>query len=257
MTDSSVPVVLLFGGNDPVGGAGLAADIQALTARYCYPAPVVTALTVQDTLGVSRVEPVAVELVEQQARAVLNDLPVAAIKTGLLATNETVALVAKLAKEFNLPLIVDPVMKSGSGDNLADEALHDSYRQALLPVTLLVTPNTPEAQELGNADDADAQAANIIGTGCQWVLITGTHEQLPDVCHRLYSSAGLVKTIRQQRLPGEYHGSGCTLASACAAGVARQQEVQSLVVQALAYTQSTLENAFQLGKGQWLPNRMQ
>lgn len=251
------PVVLVFAGNDPVGGAGLAADIQTLTARRCYPAPVVTALTVQDTSGVSRVEPVAVEMVEQQARAVLQDLPVTAIKTGLLATNETVALVATLAREFNLPLVVDPVVKSGSGDGLADETLYDRYRQLLLPGTLLATPNSLEALELGNADDADAQAANIISTGCRWVLITGTHEQQADICHRLYSGDGLVKTIRQPRLPGEYHGSGCTLASACAAGIARQQDMQSLVVQALAYTQSTLEKAFKLGKGQRLPNRMQ
>lgn len=251
------PVVLVFAGNDPAGGAGLAADIQTLTAHRCYPAPIVTALTVQNTSGVSRVDPVGVELVEQQARKVLQDLPVAAIKTGLLATNETVALVAALVKEFDLPLIVDPVMKSGTGDNLASEALHDSYRQLLLPNALLATPNTLEARELGNADDVDTQAANIISTGCRWVLITGTHEQQPDICHRLYSSDGLVKTIRQPRLPGEYHGSGCTLASACAAGLARQQDMQSLVVQALAYTQSTLESAFQLGKGQQLPNRMQ
>ena len=251
------PVVLVFAGNDPVGGAGLAADIETLVANGCYPAPVVTAITVQDTSGVSRVEPVAVELVEQQARAVLQDLPVTAIKTGLLATNENVALVTALAKEFDLPLIVDPVMKSGTGDDLASETLHDSYRQLLLPVALLVTPNTLEARELGNTDDTETQVVNIINTGCQWVLITGTHEQQPDICHRLYSSDGLVKTIRQPRLRGEYHGSGCTLASACAAGIARQQEMQSLVVQALAYTQATLESAFQLGKVQQLPNRMQ
>lgn len=261
MTDHTAPVVLLFGGNDPVGGAGLAADIETLTAQGCYAAPVVTALTVQNTTGVTRVEAVATELVEQQARAVLNDLPVTAIKTGLLAAPETVELVAKLSGEYDLPLIVDPVTTSGSGHALAVESLTNTYIESLLPKTLLLTPNTLEARDLADpdisnhSDDADAWAKSILSTGCQWVLITGTHEDLPDIRHRLYSQNGLVKTVRQPRLAGDYHGSGCTLASACAAGVAHGLDMETVVINGLAYTQGSLESALHLGKGQWLPNR--
>jgi len=242
------PVVLVFAGNDPSGGAGLAADIQALTANGCYPAPVVTALTVQDTTGVARVEPVTPELVEQQARAVLNDLPVAAIKTGLLASTAIVFVVARLAREFSLPVIVDPVLKSGGGEVMTDTNIIDAYLGHLLPLATLATPNTLEADALDRE--------RIFASGCQWLLITGGHEDGETIKHQLINKDGQVKVFEQPRLPGEYHGSGCTLASACAAGIARGLPVDQAVAEALRYTQQTIETAFTLGKGQQLPNRL-
>lgn len=242
------PVVLVFAGNDPSGGAGIAADIQALTANGCYPAPVVTALTVQDTAGVARVDAVDPGLVEQQARAVLNDLSVAAIKTGLLVSTAIVSVVAQLAREFSLPVIVDPVLKSGGGKLMTDSDIVDAYLEKLLPLATLATPNTLEADTLDRE--------RILAGGCQWLLITGGHEDGDVIRHQLLNKNGLVKDFEQTRLPGEYHGSGCTLTSACTGGVARGLPVEQAVTEALGYTQQTLETAFALGKGQRLPNRL-
>lgn len=256
MNEQRVPVVLVLAGLDPSGGAGLAADIETLTAHGCQAAPVATALTVQDTTGVHAVSAVEAGLVEQQARAVIDDMPVAAIKTGLLATADNIEVAARLARETGAPLIVDPVWASGSGTPLSAEPLDRLYLQSLLPVTMLATPNTIEAAALGRADTIDGQAKRILDSGCQWVLITGTHEAGADIVHRLYHEDRLHKTFRQPRLRGDYHGSGCTLAAACAAGIAHGLAMDTLVTKALAYTQATLESALQPGRGQWLPNRL-
>lgn len=241
-------MVLVFAGNDPSGGAGLAADIQALTANGCHPAPVVTAITVQDTTGVTRAEPVDIEFVRQQARAVLNDLSVSVIKTGLLMNAGIVRCVADLAKEHSIPLVVDPVMQSGGGQAMADDDVLDAYLHELLPGTMLCTPNTLETTALG-------QAA-ILSSGCEWTLVTGGHDAGDRIEHQLYQGEAPVRAFEQPRLPGEFHGTGCTLASACAAGIANGQPVELAVAGALEYTARAVEIAFAPGKGQLLPNRL-
>jgi hydroxymethylpyrimidine/phosphomethylpyrimidine kinase len=256
VNESSAPVVLVLAGLDPSGGAGLAADIETLTAHGCIAAPVATAITAQNTMGVLTVSEVDTVLVEQQARAVMEDMPIAAIKTGLLASRENVELAARLTNELGVPLVVDPVFASGSGKILTSTPLDRVYLQSLLPVCTLATPNTLEAAELGHADDIDGQAKRILESGCEWLLVTGSHEPTADITHRLYYAGRLYKTFRQPRLVGDYHGSGCTLASACAAGLAHGLTMDLLVTKALAYTQATLENALKPGKGQWLPNRL-
>jgi len=256
MPEFSPPVVLVLAGLDPTGGAGLTADIQTLAMQGCHAAPVVTALTVQDTVGVHSVQAVDTALVEQQARTVINDMPIAAIKTGMLASSGIVELVAQLVRDTGAPLIVDPVFASGSGTILSDEPLDRAYMRSLLPLCRLATPNTLEAALLGRADDIDEQAQAILATGCQWLLVTGTHEPGADITHRLYHGSMLKKSFRQPRLPGEYHGSGCTLASACAAGVAHGLDMETVTTKALAFTQAALESAFTPGSGQSLPNRL-
>jgi len=256
MGKPTAPVVLVLAGLDPSGGAGLAADIETLTAHGCVAAPVATAITVQNTRGVLSVNEVESALVERQVRAVIEDMPIAAIKTGLLASQANVELAAKLGRETGAPLIVDPVFASGGGKMLSDKPLDRAYLEHLLPVCTLATPNTMEAAELGHVDSIDDQAKRLMQSGCEWVLVTGTHESSPDIVHRLFHDNGLYKTFRQPRLPGEYHGSGCTLASACAAGIAHGLSMDVVVTKALAYTQATLENALKPGQGQWLPNRL-
>jgi len=256
MSNTNAPVVLVLAGLDPSGGAGLAADIETLTAHGCIAAPVVTAITVQNTKGVMSVSAVDTALVEQQARAVIEDMPIAAIKTGLLATQANVELAARLVRETGANLVVDPVFASGGGKLLSSKPLDRAYLQSLLPVCTLATPNTLEASELGHADDIDSQAKRILDSGCEWLLVTGTHEPTADITHRLYYAGKLYKTFRQPRLAGDYHGSGCTLASACAAGIAHGLAMDVVVTKALAYTQATLEGALNPGHGQWLPNRL-
>ncbi|MGW8247598.1 MAG: bifunctional hydroxymethylpyrimidine kinase/phosphomethylpyrimidine kinase [Acidiferrobacterales bacterium] len=256
MNKMKAPVVLVLAGLDPSGGAGLAADIETLTAQGCIAAPVATALTVQNTTGVTSVSEVETALVEQQARAVIEDMPIAAIKTGLLASQANVELAARLVRETGAPLVVDPVFASGGGKLLSGKPLDRVYLQTLLPLCTLATPNTLEATVLGHADDIDGQAKRILASGCEWLLVTGTHEPTTDITHRLYYAGRLHKTFHQPRLPGDYHGSGCTLASACAAGIAHGLTMDVVITKALAYTQATLENALKPGQGQWLPNRL-
>lgn len=258
MTRRAPPVVLVFGGTDPTSGAGIVADALALAALGCHPATVATAVTAQDTAGIKQFAAVDAELVIAQARAVLEDMPVAAIKTGMLGTRTIVSVVASILDDYPaIPLIVDPVQVSGRGDALADEPLDDALRALLLPRARLVTPNTLEARVLApGADTLDACAQALMALGCDYVLITGTHDPTPRVVHRLYSNHRLIDSFTFERLPQNYHGSGCTLASACAAGLAHGLEPVNACAQALTYTWHTLKHGYRPGMGQVIPDRL-
>jgi hydroxymethylpyrimidine/phosphomethylpyrimidine kinase len=261
-TSPSLPQVLVFAASDPSGGAGIQADILTLASLGCHPLTALTALTVQDTVGVQSVHPVSAELLEQQARTVLEDMPVAAFKIGVLGSVENVLAVAEIVSDYpETPLIFDPVLASGRGDELSGEEIISAIREVLLPQTTLLTPNAPEARRLAeNADDEgepsiDVCAQRLIAMGAQYVLITGTHESTPGVVNTLYGAAGVIRRDRWERLPGSYHGSGCTLASAIAGCIAGGASIEDAVRDAQDYTWQTLANAFRGGMGQLIPDR--
>lgn len=231
--------------------------MQTLAALGCHPAPVVTALTIQDTAGVRWFEPVAPALVVEQARAVLEDMPIAAIKVGMLAGADTLIAVSGITRRYQrIPLIVDPVLASGRGDPLSTTPICAALRDHLLPQALIVTPNSEEARLLApDADTLDACAQELLSLGVQYALITGTHEATPEVCNYLYTNHRLLESYRWPRLPGSYHGSGCTLASACAAAIAHGADPVAAVAQAQSFTWSALKHGWALGRGQLLPNR--
>ncbi|MBI3574609.1 MAG: hydroxymethylpyrimidine/phosphomethylpyrimidine kinase [Gammaproteobacteria bacterium] len=251
------PVVLVFGGTDPTGGAGVQADVLTLAVLGCHPAAVVTAVTAQDTAGLKEFALVEPELVVAQARAILEDMPVAAIKTGMLGSRAVVSAVANILDDYpNIPLVVDPVQASGRGDALADESLDEALRTRLLPRTRLLTPNSLEARALApGADSLDACAQELMALGCDYVLLTGTHEPTSRVENRLYGNRRLIDRFVFERLPGNYHGSGCTLASACAASLAHGLEPANAVAQALRYTWHALKHGYRVGMGQLVPDR--
>jgi len=253
-----LPVVLAFGGSDPTGGAGLAADVLTLASMGCHAAMVVTAVTAQDTARIKAFTPVDTALLIEQARAVLEDMPVAAFKTGMLGNVANVAAVASIVNDYpDIPLVVDPVQTSGRGDALADEPLDDALRSLLLPRTTLLTPNSIEARALApKADSLDACAQELMNLGCHYVLITGTHEPTPKVMHRLYGNRRRLEDYTFERLHGDFHGSGCTLASACAATLAHGLEMPSAVDEALQYAWECLNFAQPLGMGQAIPDRL-
>lgn len=253
------PVVLVFGGSDPTAGAGLAADILTLASLGCHPAPVVTAVTAQDTTGVKQYLPMPTELVIAQARAVLEDMPVAAFKTGMLCSAAIVSAVASIADDYpNIPLVVDPVQASGhTHQPLSEEPLDEALRVMLLPRALLATPNSEEAKRLApGADTLDACAQELLSLGCEYILITGTHEATPQVMNRLYGNKRLLEVLQLERLPHSYHGSGCTLAAACAGALAHGLDPVNAATQALDYTWHTLKYGHRLGMGQHLPDRL-
>ena len=243
------PIVLTFAASDPTGGAGLQADLLTLAALGCHPLSVLTGLTVQDTSGVEHLEAIGADLVVRQARALLAETRVAAFKAGVLASADNVRAVAAIAEAHaNVPLVVDPVLASGRGDPLASEAVRSALLEALVPRTTVLTPNSVEAERLGGAQ-------RLLDLGARYVLVTGTHDDTPEVINRLYDAGGLVREDRWQRLPGSYHGSGCTLASAVAAGLANGRGVPQAVREAQEYTWQALAAGFRIGAGQLLPNR--
>ncbi|MGE5471674.1 MAG: bifunctional hydroxymethylpyrimidine kinase/phosphomethylpyrimidine kinase [Bacteroidota bacterium] len=256
------PLVLVFAASDPSAGAGIQADLLTLASLGCHPVTALTALTVQDTTGVHSVHPVGADLLEQQARTVLEDMPVAAFKIGVLASVENVVTVAEILADYpNIPLIFDPVLASGRGDEFSGEDIISAMRELLLPQTTLLTPNAPEARRLAESDDDEGEpsidvcAQRLIEMGAQYVLITGTHESTPQVVNTLYGPQGVIRRDNWERLPGSYHGSGCTLASAIAGCVARGADIEEAVGDAQDYTWQTLKNGFRAGMGQFIPDR--
>ncbi len=261
-TSPTLPQVLVFAASDPSAGAGIQADILTLASLGCHPLTALTALTVQDTVGVQSVHPVSAELLEQQARTVLEDMPVAAFKIGVLGSVENVLAVAEIVSDYpETPLIFDPVLASGRGDELSGEEIISAIREVLLPQTTLLTPNAPEARRLAESADDEGEpsidlcAQRLIAMGAQYVLITGTHESTPEVVNTLYGATGVIRRDRWERLPGSYHGSGCTLASAIAGCIAGGASIEDAVRDAQDYTWQTLANAFRGGMGQLIPDR--
>ena len=260
----SPPVVLSFAATDPSGGAGLQADILTLSSMGCHALSVVTAITVQDTIGVHGVLPIDAEWVADQARSVLEDMPVTVFKIGLLGSVETIAAIAEVVSDYpEVPLVLDPVMTSGRGDELASEDVVAAMRELLVPQTTLITPNSLEARRLAidEVDDTDEPsleecARRILTLGCEYVLITGTHENTPQVVNTLYSQEGVVRSDSWERLPGTYHGSGCTLAAAIAATIANGLSVSEAVRDAQEYTWQALNLAYRPGMGQHIPDRL-
>ena len=258
------PIVLVFAATDPSGGAGLQADIMTLSSMGCHPLSVVTAVTIQDTMGVDDVSPIEAEWVIDQARCVLEDMPVAAFKIGLLGNIEQIAAIAEVVSDYpEIPLVLDPVLASGRGDELVSEEMVIALRELLIPQTTILTPNSLEARRLaaeegeeGEGPDLAECAKRIIASGCEYVIVTGTHENTAQVVNTLYGQNGTVRSDSWPRLPGTYHGSGCTLASAIAATIANGLEVSDAVKDAQEYTWQTLKAAFRPGMGQYIPDRL-
>ncbi len=256
---SPPPIVLAFAASDPTGGAGIQADLLTLASLGCHPLSVLTALTAQDTHGVDGVTAVEPEWVARQARSVLADIPAAAFKLGMLGSARNAeAVAAILAEHPRIPMVLDPVLASGRGDPLSDSETVRVLRARLLPRTTVLTPNSLEARRLAlAAPDAalDECSRALIDSGCRYVLVTGTHEPGAEVVNTLYDAQGMVREDRWERLPGSFHGSGCTLASALAAFLARGLAVADAAREAQAYTWKTLAAGFRPGGGQLLPDR--
>jgi hydroxymethylpyrimidine/phosphomethylpyrimidine kinase len=257
------PIVMTFAASDPTGGAGLQADLLTLASMGCHPLSVVTALTIQDTRGVDDVMAVDADWIADQARTLLEDMPVAAFKLGMLGSAEAVSVIAEILADYpDIPLVMDPVLASGRGDALADEETIAATIELLLPQTTLLTPNSLEARRLALDEDSEDDdpdlaecARRLIAAGCEYVLITGTHEHTAQVVNTLYGEQGVVRADRWERLPGSYHGSGCTLASAIAANLANGLDIADAVRDAQDYTWQALAAGFRPGMGQHLPDR--
>ena len=256
--DPRIPAVLCFSGLDPTGGAGLQADIEAIVSMGGHPLPIATSLTVQDTRDVEGLMAVAPDHVHAQARTLLADVPIAAIKIGLLGSIEVVeTLHAILADHDEIPVVLDPVVRAGGGAPLATGELMNAVVARLLPRTTVLTPNVREARMLApGADTVESAARELVAAGCGYVLVTGADEATPCVVNRFYGTGGLVESFEWPRVEGVFHGSGCTLAAAVAAGLARGIDPRTAVTEAQKFVHDAVSHGFRIGTGQRIPDRL-
>lgn len=257
-TTALPPIVMTFSGHDPCGGAGIQADVETLASLGCHCTPVITAVTAQDSNNVIDWKAVEPALVVEQARAVLEDMPVKAFKMGMLGSVKVIEAIHTLLRDYaNIPVVIDPVLAAGGGTELTQGEFREALVSLLLPNATLLTPNSVEARRLApQADTLDACAQALMEAGADYVLITGGHEAGDEVVNRLWGAHQQLESFHWRRLPDHYHGSGCTLASACAAFLAHGADVVSAVRDAQQFTWSSLEAGRRLGMGQLIPNRL-
>ena len=249
-------IVLCFSGHDPSGGAGIQADQAAIHNLGAHCASVITALTVQNTANVLNFTPTAAELVIQQADALAADMPIHAIKIGMIGSLANVEAICQWLKRHpKIPVIVDPVTIASGGGKLGNDAIIKAINEQLMPYTTIVTPNAIEARQLAQSDTLSECAKILSSYGCEYVLLKGTHEPTENVLNLLYNQQGLIETYTWPRLPQNYHGSGCTLASSIAALLAQDKTMIAAVAAAQAYTWQCLAHAYQPGRAQHVPNR--
>jgi hydroxymethylpyrimidine/phosphomethylpyrimidine kinase len=257
-TSEAKPVVLTIAGLDPSGGAGIVADIKTISALGCFPAAALTSLTFQNTTGVFGAEHQSAQTLRDQVMPVVQDLTVAAAKTGMLPTAEIVAEVARLFSEENLPApVVDPVVVATSGDVLIDEEAFEILKTKLFPLARIVTPNIPEAEKLAGfaieTEDDMRRAAEVIQSmGPRAVLVKGGHRQVipGEAVDVLFSENGIFTEFRSEYLEvGEVHGSGCTLSAAIAACLGRGLTLEDAVGAAKEYVNNAIRTAPRIGHG--------
>jgi hydroxymethylpyrimidine/phosphomethylpyrimidine kinase len=249
--------VLVIGGSDSGGGAGVQADVKTITALSGYAATAITALTAQNTLGVFGVAGVPPEFVDLQIQVVLEDIGADAVKTGMLHTREVVDVVAARLRSLSrpLPIVVDPVFVSGSGASLLSQEGRASVVKKLLPLATLVTPNAPEAGmisgvEVGTVDDMQHAADRLLLMGPEAVLIKGGHLQGDTVVDLLRTADGIERRFETPRQrTTSTHGTGCTLASAIAIALAEGMTLEGAVQTAEAYVHEAIRTAPGYGSG--------
>jgi len=257
-----IPVVMCFSGFDPTGGAGIQADIEAITSMGSHAAPIITAHTVQTTENVLRFEPQDPSLLLEQARAVLADIEVKAFKIGMLGSVGVIKAVHSILKDHSdIPVVFEPILRAGGGTDLIEEEATEVMQRLILPLTTILTPNSLEARQLArDADTLAACASALQDKGCEYILVTGTHEKSDDVVNTLYANHRIIETFHWDRLPHRYHGSGCTLTASIAGLIAHGLDPFTAINEAQQYTWESLKQAYPLGsgpsdKGQWIPNR--
>jgi len=251
------PVVLSIAGLDPSGGAGIVADIKTISALGCFPAAAVTSITFQNTTGVFGAEHQSAATLRAQVEPIVQDVTVAAAKTGMLPTAEIVAEVARLFAEGNLPApVVDPVVVATSGDVLIDDEAFAILKTKLFPLARLVTPNIPEAEKLAGfsiatEDDMRRAARAIQLLGPRAVLVKGGHRSLNGQALDILLDENEIFTEFQTEYVevGEVHGSGCTLSAAIAAGLAKDLTLEQAIAAAKKYVTDAIRSAARIGHG--------
>jgi hydroxymethylpyrimidine/phosphomethylpyrimidine kinase len=254
MSDRRQGRVLIIAGSDSGGGAGVQADIKTVTALGGYAATAITAITVQNTLGVFAVHPIPVPIILAQARAVLDDIGADVIKLGMLGGLEAVEAVADLLAGAGLPAVIDPVMIASAGAPLLEDRALDALRERLVPQAALLTPNAPEAEALTGVrvvttDDLRRAGEALLNLGAKAVLMKGGHIEGPILTDLLITPSGETSFTGPRLETRHTHGTGCTLASACAVGLAQAMSLEKAVARAWGYVAEAIRRAPGFGAG--------
>jgi hydroxymethylpyrimidine/phosphomethylpyrimidine kinase len=256
------PLILTFGATDPVGATGIQADLASFAAMGCHGLSSITALLIADSARVEDMQPVDADWVADQARVVLEDMAVAAIKIGAVGSIESAAAIAEIVSDYpDLPLVLDPFVSALPEREDGDDML-GAIRELLVPQTTLLLLSAVELTRLAETwrepsdDDMTAvDAMHLVDTGCEYVLITGTGGDAQEICNMLFDGTGLLREDRWPRLAGPFSGAGSTLSATIAAMLANGMEVPEAVIEAQEFTHAALSAAQRLGMGKLTPDR--
>ncbi len=253
---SAPAVVLCIGGHDP-STAGIQADIETCAAFDCLALTVVSAWTTQNTAGLERVVPADADDVIHQIELLLQEFPVHALKTGLLPTPEICERLAGLFSRRlpDCPLVIDPLLRAGSGGLLIQAHMEDSFLRQLLPLATVLTPNRHEALHFGASEQPAEAVAQLLARGCQNVLLTDALADGQDIVNQLHSREDAMESFTMARFDGDYHGTGCTLATAIACGLAEGRSVPQAVREAQQFVHRAVAQAWRPGSRQHIPRR--
>lgn len=256
-TPAPGPTVLSFNYHDSTGASGITADVEAIVSQGCHASTVVTCLSIQDSQSVSSLIPVDDDIIVQSARAVLEDNPVAAIKIGLVGSEESVEAIHHILLDYaDIPVVFDPMLVASNGMALATDAVIESIRDLLIPQTSLLTLNSTEAAMLfPEADNHNAMMQGLMDAGCDHILLSGRHEPGETVINTLYHNLRIIEQYEWPRLNGEYYGAGCTLSASLAALLAAGLDIIETSAEAQNYCWQSLKYAKRFGMGQFQPSR--
>jgi hydroxymethylpyrimidine/phosphomethylpyrimidine kinase len=256
------PLVLTFGLTDPVGAIGIQADLASFAGMGCHGLSVITAISIADTTGTEDVQPIDADWVADQARLMLEDMPIAAFKVGYTGGVETIAVIAEIVSDYpEVPLVLDPFSTS-LADTDVDEEILIALRELLIPQTTILLLSLDELAKLAEtwrepSDEAmlEIDVMHLIQLGCEFVMVTGTPAEKQDVTNTLFNSDGIIRTDSRSRLAGTFVGAGNTISAGIAAMLANGITVPEAVVEAEEYTAAALSHAQRLGMGKLIPDR--
>jgi len=257
------PLILTFGAADPIGAFGIQADLASFAAMGCHGLSVITSILIADTARVEDVQVVDADWVADQARVVLEDMPVAAFKVGTLGSIETVSVVAEIVSDYpDVPLILDPFISAMPDQGQEGEDMLLAIRELLVPQSTLLLASAVELsrfaetwREPSSEDALVVDAMRIIDMGCEYLFVTGTPGDMHEVANTLFDESGVLRRDTWQRLPGSFSGAGSTLSATIAAMLANGVDAPEAVLEAQEFTHAALANAHRLGMGKLTPDR--
>ncbi|MDO9419383.1 MAG: hydroxymethylpyrimidine/phosphomethylpyrimidine kinase [Herminiimonas sp.] len=263
MQNQTSPLILTFGPTDPVGAVGIQADLASFAAMGCHGLSVVTALFIGDTARIEDMQVIDPDWVSDQARVVLEDMPVAAFKVGAVGSIENVSAIAEIVSDYpDIPLIFDPFLSSLPDQGPDADDMLMATRELLIPQTTVLIISTVELvrmaetwREPSEEDLMAVDAMRLIEMGCEYVFVTGTPSDLTDVANTLFDEGGVIRHDNWQRISGSYNGAGGTLAATIAALLANGLDIPEAVFEAQEFTIASIANAQRLGMGKLVPDR--